>query len=130
MNLNEQHKSNGKKIYIAGPMTGIPSFNFPKFFEAQRVYEQHGWTVFNPAKKDLDDHPDIENNPNGDVLVAMAKDGFNLRTALDWDTTAICKSDAVVMLPGWENSKGAFAEWALARALGLRIDYYECSNGV
>jgi len=27
------------------------------------------------------------------------------------------------MLKGWENSRGAGAEWALARALGLRFHY-------
>lgn len=29
----------------------------------------------------------------------------------------------VVMLPGWSASPGATAEWALARCLGMRIDY-------
>ncbi len=30
----------------------------------------------------------------------------------------------MAMLPGWENSKGARAEWALAVALGLKIFYH------
>ena len=53
-----------------------------------------------------------------------ANQGFSLRKALADDTAYIClKADAVAMLPGWKNSKGATAERALGIALGLRILY-------
>jgi len=38
----------------------------------------------------------------------------------DW----ICKhATHLYMLKGWENSKGAMAEWTLAKCLGLEIWY-------
>lgn len=112
-----------KMIYIAGPMSGIKDFNFPAFFEAQTRFEALDYFVFNPAAKDIENHPDIQNNPTGDQKIAAEKDGFNLRDAMIWDTHSICQSDAIYMLRGWEKSKGAFAEWALAKALDLEIMY-------
>ncbi len=41
-----------------------------------------------------------------------------------WQPGYICKeADAIAMLPGWENSKGARAEWTLSIALGHTIIY-------
>lgn len=105
-----------KKIYIAGPMQGYPEFNFPAFFEAQGYLERLGWIVFNPAAKDLEKHPDIQNNSTGDIKEASEK-GFDLRVALTWDMSRICESDGIYLLRGWEHSHGASAEWALAVAL-------------
>lgn len=50
---------------------------------------------------------------------------------MDWETAMVrCRElihgmdierDAVVMLPGWKNSKGATEEWALAKSRGLMV---------
>lgn len=112
-----------KKVYIAGPMSGYPGFNFPAFFEAQTELEARGFKVFNPAQKDLESHPTIEDNPTGDVALSEKKDGFSLRKALAWDTARICECDNILMLKGWERSSGARAEWQLACCLRLEIMY-------
>jgi hypothetical protein len=47
-----------------------------------------------------------------------------LREALADDTKFIClEADAIALLPGWENSKGAKAELALSEALGHKVMY-------
>lgn len=93
------------KIYVAGPMRGIPEFNFPAFHVAAAKLRAEGHLVFNPAERDIQHH-----------------DGFNLREALKDDLEFIClHADAVAVLPGWESSKGAQAEVATAKALGLAI---------
>ena len=57
--------------------------------------------------------------PRGDMAEIPA---FNLREALGADLAWICaEADAVAVLPGWENSLGAAAEVATARALGLPV---------
>jgi hypothetical protein len=97
------------KIYVAGPMRGIPEFNFPSFNPAERDNERHG--------KDIS-----LGNVEGCEDKAAKEHGFNLRDALADDLEFICKhADAIAMLPGWENSKGANAERATAVALGLEI---------
>jgi hypothetical protein len=48
----------------------------------------------------------------------------HLRSCMKRDLDAIMKSDALVMLHGWETSEGARVEHALAVYLGLSI-YYE-----
>lgn len=99
------------KIYLAGPMTGIPEFNFPKFMETAEALQEGGWTVFNPAQNDIDKGHD-PNDPRPYRLC--------LYDDLVWITQ---EADAIYMMTGWENSKGARAEWATAVAIGIQILY-------
>ena len=102
------------KIYLAGPMTGRPEFNFPAFDRAAELLSSLGHTVFNPAQMDRD----VGFDPSS---TAVSKEF--LRDALRRDLSAICDADAIAMLPGWEKSGGAMVEWSLARHLGLQIIY-------
>jgi len=111
-----------KKIYIAGPMSGMKDFNFPNFNTAAQKFRNEGWVVFNPVEKDEEEHGSDVFKGDGDIEACEAQ-GFSLRKALAWDTARICESDAIYMLDGWEKSSGAFAEWALARTLRLEIIY-------
>lgn len=115
-----------KSVYVAGPMRGIPEFNFPAFFAAEDKLAADGWRVFNPARKDTEQYGEAlsKGNKTGDEKQAAKETGFSLREALKWDTEKIClECDAIAMLPGWEKSAGAFAEWSLARALGHQVMY-------
>lgn len=112
------------KIYVAGPMRGIPEFNFPAFNAAATMLRAAGHIVFNPAEKDNERHgTDIsKGNATGDESVAATQHGFDLRVALGDDLRWICaEAEAIALLPGWEKSKGALAEYATANALGLEI---------
>ena len=114
------------KLYLAGPMQGYPEFNFPAFHTYAKELREDGWWVFSPAERDIERHgADIsQGNANGDSKQATEDHGFSLREALKDDTNFICmEADAIAMMPGWENSKGAQAEWALARALGHKVLY-------
>ena len=105
------------KIYLAGPMRGIPEFNFPAFHMAASMLRAEGHEVFSPAERDESTGFNSKDHPNGDMLTAFAK-GFSLREARSADTKYICEqADAIAMLPGWENSGGARAEHALAHTL-------------
>lgn len=115
-----------KKVYLAGPMRGIPEFNFPAFFKAAEELHAQGYVVFNPAKNDQDQYgSDIAStNSSGDEEQATKEFGFSLREALHTDLEWLCLyADAIALLPGWRNSKGATAELATATALGLEVIY-------
>ena len=90
------------RIYISGPMTGLPAFNFPAFHAAAGELRGRGYEVVNPAE--------INAETNGDWH-------FYLRA----DIKALCDCDALALLPGWENSKGAHLELHVAHRLGLQI---------
>jgi hypothetical protein len=123
-----------KSVYIAGPMSGFPNFNFPAFFAAEEKLIADGWWVFNPAQKDMDDDPTIQDNATGDVTEAAAK-GWDFRKAFKWDTEKVIDGDGIYMLNGWENSPGAVAEHAVARFVKknypeFRIMYETASTAV
>ena len=91
------------KIFISGPMTGIEDFNRPKFDAMEKMLkETTGNSVFNPAWLAVDEEW------SRDDLMAV-------------DIAALARCDAIVMLPGWENSEGARAEYAYAVSAGKRI---------
>lgn len=106
------------RIYLAGPMTGYPHFNAPAFDAATARLRAAGHLVFNPADNDrLNGFEPI--GATGDAAEAAAR-GFDLRVALKQDLSWICDhAEALVLLEGWERSKGVRAEMALAEALGI-----------
>lgn len=120
--------------YLSGPMTGLPDLNYPAFRDAATVLRGRGHTVYNPADWETD----------GGTMEPNHSRVFNLKRAFaDYCAFIIYRADAVVALDGWENSPGANAEVALARALGKPVLLYptlkalpawtrppECSNHV
>lgn len=109
------------KCYLAGPMRGIPAFNFPRFLTVAAELRAQGWEVFDPAQHDLNGGFEPWALTGHEDLASL---GFDLRRTLAADLSWLAlEADAIVLLPGWEGSKGAVAEAALAVALGL--DAYE-----
>jgi len=117
----------GDGVYIAGPMRGYEEFNFPAFHAAEMRMILGGWNPFNPARRDVERHDGVDiskGNVNGDESKAAEDHEFSLRDALGEDCEWIChEADAIVMLPGFAESKGARAELALAEALGHTTMY-------
>lgn len=112
------------KIYLAGPMRGIPEFNFPTFNDTTARLRAEGHVVFNPAERDNERHGvDIsKGNETGSEEHASKQHGFSLREALGEDLAWITsEAEAIYLLPGWKQSSGAAAEHATAKALGLKV---------
>lgn len=94
-----------KTIYLSGPMTGMPDMNFPAFNDAAKLWREEGYRVINPAEVVPD-------------------------TTLSWeqcmrhDIKALMECDMLVLLPGWESSKGAHLEVHIAHRVGMTILQY------
>ena len=88
------------KVYIAGPMTGLPQFNHPAFLQAAMnlSFEKH--VPLNPA---------------------ILPDGLSEADYMAVGLTMLQRADAIYLLTGWQFSAGARAEHALALKLGLEV---------
>ncbi len=120
------------KVYLAGPMRGIEEFNFPLFLSAgANLEDEWDFEVFNPAQHDIDRGFDFSGY---DGTEDLSDTGFDLRQSLGDDLEFVAReADLVVVLDGWEKSKGARAEVATALALGIPVVRYvdlEWSEGI
>lgn len=93
-------------IYIAGPMTGYENFNFQAFDSAELELVAACWNVENPTK-----HGIVEGATWEDYMLSCLGQ--------------ISKCGSMFMLKGWENSRGAIIEHALATTLSLDIYYQD-----
>ena len=101
-------------LYIAGPMQGYENYNTAAFDEVARAVESSFDLVFNPAQSERSKEVVAKGRmTNEDYRACMKED-------LSWIAD---NATHIYMLKGWENSKGARAEHALAVCLGLRIMY-------
>lgn len=95
------------RIYIAGPMTGLPDWNFPAFHAAAAVWRAYGWEVVNPAEafNGVTDLP--------------------YRRYVEKDLADLQSCHAIALLPGWDgpNARGSVWEWAVALSL-LNLDCF------
>lgn len=109
-----------RTAYVAGPMRGIPLYNFPAFHEAAARYRAAGFHIFNPAQ--MDEEAGVFGNTD------PLPPGF-MRDAMRRDLLAIIDHcDTIILLKGWEKSSGVKAELALANVLGLTVIYDGESN--
>jgi Domain of unknown function (DUF4406) len=120
-----------RKFYIAGPMGGIPFWNYPLFKKVTAEYRAKGYEIFSPAEHDTKLHGKEIAPASGSIEEAAQEHGFSRRMVLGDDLAWIAKeADGIVMLPGWENSGGAMAEWMLAKTIPIEIHYWrEDANG-
>ena len=91
------------RLYIAGPMTGLPEFNFPAFDAAEDVIRAAGFDTRNPARHGAGDP------------------GQTWADYMRRDIPDLLACDGIALLPGWENSRGARLEVYIADALGMPI---------
>lgn len=113
---------NPLRIYLAGKMRGEPYFNCDAFDLWSAYLRSLGHTVFSPSEHTRKLYGDdiYRKNPEGDE----EKAGIDGRLVFSDDIDYIInEAEAIAMMPGWRNSKGARAEHAVAVAIGLPIYY-------
>jgi hypothetical protein len=83
-------------------MSGLPELNRPVFNDVEQMLREQGFTVLNPA---------------------ALPDGLAHEQYMDITLAMLAQADAIYMLTGWQDSKGAVIEYEQARSVGLSIIY-------
>lgn len=86
------------RLYIAGPMSGLPDFNYPAFHAAEAQLWAAGYETLNPANNGEQD------SWEGYMRAAIAQ---------------VIQADGIAYLPGAYSSRGARLELRLAEELGM-----------
>ena len=104
--------STKKRYYLAGPMTGIPQFNFPLFDRAATALRARGIDVVSPAELDRPETREAAlKSPDGNPehYGTDVKETWGDFLARDVKIVAD-EVDGLVLLPGWDRSLGARLE--------------------
>jgi Domain of unknown function (DUF4406) len=103
-------------LYLAGQMTGLPEHNYPAFNAAAARLRAAGYEVVNPAELGLPDGLEWIEYMRAGIAAMMTR-----------------RCDGVALMPGWQGSKGALAEWSIAGDLGFHVgacDFWLADKGV
>jgi hypothetical protein len=98
------------RLYVAGPMTGIPQNNYPEFFNVERYLRDRGYDILNPARIDQLYNQSLAPRPWN----------WYMRKAIHM----LVSCDGVATLPGWRQSRGASLEVDVARRLEMGVRPY------
>lgn len=105
--MSDEKRKSKKRIYISGPMQDVPDYEIRFWAFADAIRQTGRYSAVNPAGFKVIDN-----------------DGGQLLSREDWleiDLKTLEKCDAIFMMPGWENSKGAVMEYKKAKELKLEI---------
>lgn len=100
------------KLYIAGPMSGRPEFNYPEFNACETDLVANGHEVLNPARLfgGTADRPRAEYMRGGLVMLLDA--------------------DGIVLLDKWHESPGAKLEFEIAEQCDMVVGTWNRVKGL
>lgn len=100
------------RVYVAGPMSSLPEFNYPEFKRRTDWLRSHDMDVICPTEV-------------GETLDGGRGGVIQQREYLRACIYALLQCNTIHLLPGWENSTGARCEAAIALSLGFTfVDEY------
>lgn len=101
------------RLFVSGPMTGLPDYNLPAFEEAADKLRAAGYGVCNPGRRGV-----IRTTSGG---TSEASDSYEWRDYMRAAIRDLLDCDAVAVLPGWEHSKGSRLEVTIASDLDMPV---------
>lgn len=100
-----------KRIYIAGPITGVKGYA-DRFKRAEQILEEAGHEPISPVGEE---------------------DGYAYRDYINRGLSKLATCDAICLLPGWSRSRGAMLEKKYAETVKLPVYFidskYEAVRG-
>lgn len=86
-------------------MSGLPDFNYPSFRAAETKLRQQGFEPVNPVNNGLPAEAPWQQHMRADIALLVT-------------------CEAIVMLPGWRQSRGACLEHHIAKRLGMDVIHW------
>ena len=101
-----------RKVYLSGPMTGIEPREYRRRFrEAEAILRRHGYGCINPCRVWPCRFPWLYR-----LMNALLGKRLTYAVILAYDLILLMtRADGIVMLPGWQASRGAQIENYTAR---------------
>lgn len=96
------------RLYIAGPMTGYPGYNYRAFMEAQVKLQRRGYETLNPCDNDAKLRAEMATTPTWQDYMRAS-------------ILQVLAADGLAVLPDAWMSRGAKLEVDLANALQLPV---------
>lgn len=113
------------RYYLAGPMSNIPQFNFPKFAAVADLLRDRGMLIVSPAE--LDEPADFDvsiASPDGDPEAHKRATGKSWADILARDVRIVSDQvDGIIFLEDWWRSRGAKLE-AFVGLLQPKFEFY------
>jgi len=100
---------NVKVIYLSGPITSRQNGFRDAFKQYETALREQGYYVLNPAEQNTPYY--LKGAESEEIWKYFMRE--SLKMMLD--------ADCILMLPGWEDSKGAQMEYNLAQSLELPV---------
>lgn len=100
-----RHPLAGRIVYLAGPMTGYPEYNYPLFQRVAAELRELGAVVMSPAEHSL---------PMETPRHVFMQHGF----------TKLLQCTDICLLPFWSLSEGASIECQVALSCGMKAWMY------
>jgi hypothetical protein len=100
-----------RRAYLSGPMSGYKDWNIPFFNEVAGILRSQNWEILNPGEWEEQQFRNHAECLRFDILQIVQDKEI----------------DHIILLPGWQDSKGAVVEFVVAKALNLKcleyVDY-------
>ena len=113
------------RAYLCGPMSHLPQFNIPAFDAAAKHLRAQGISIVSPAELD---GPEFRKaclaSVDGELPQIEQGGTWGELLARDVKLIADEQIEAIVVLPGWEHSRGANLETFVGRLCGLPVLRY------
>jgi hypothetical protein len=101
------------KVYLSGPMRGLPDWNRKEFVKARESLTLKGFHVLCPSE--------LSRAMGYHDGTAGGEDRAHLLHVIQSDMACLYAADAIALLPGWERSVGCTVEIAMAQFLSLKV---------
>jgi hypothetical protein len=120
------------KWYLAGPMSGIPQFNFPAFIDAAVALRARGYEIVSPAELDSSEvQVAAMASPTGELDAEAKIAGETWGQILARDVQIVSDEvQGIIFLPNWQKSRGARLEAFVGLLCGHQFSEFYEPDGV